>query len=202
MYRYRSVHPRKDGSKNVHEYYKCKGIDQEPSTCRNLVRVDLIEQWVNGWFTEDGPFAETEIVEMVVVPGSDHSAEIAEVEAQIRNLDLDDPNYDQALESLRIERNNLKALPAEVAKIEQRPTGYTVGQVWAALGADDRRRFLQAAGVQVHVLPAKPGDAAEVASRVGPDRMYKNLTRTARHWHWVTGDPARVTGELRHLNRD
>lgn len=199
MYRYRNVKTLKDGTKKAHEYYKCKGLDQAPSTCRNMVRVDVVEQWLNAWFTEDGPFADTELVEMAVLPGSDHSADIAEIEAQIRDLDLDDPDYDLQLESLRIERNNLKALPAEVAKIEQRPTGYTVGQVWTGLATDARRRFLSAAGVQVHVLPAKPDDAAEVASRVGPDRLYKNLTRTGRHWHWVTGDPARVTGELRYL---
>ncbi|HUJ64664.1 MAG TPA: recombinase family protein, partial [Acidimicrobiales bacterium] len=114
MYRMQSKKRRKDGTFYVNPaYYKCRGSDKERSTCHNMIRQDEIEPWVNQWFTGDGPFASTEIVELVVLNGADHSAEIEDLEADIHALDLDDVVYDRKFTALMTERTRLKELPAE-----------------------------------------------------------------------------------------
>jgi DNA invertase Pin-like site-specific DNA recombinase len=85
MYRHRSASKRKDGTRPApYLAYRCMVTNQEPSQCRNSVVLEDIEAWVNLWFTGLGPFAKTEIVEQVVIPGDEHLAEIAELEAELR----------------------------------------------------------------------------------------------------------------------
>lgn len=139
MYRHRSASKRRDGTRPApYVSYRCMVTNQEPSQCRNVVVLDDIEAWVDLWFTGLGPFAKTEIVEQVVIPGDEHLAEIAELEAELRELDFDSPNYEDRHRSLLVERARLKALPAEPAKVIEHPTGVTVGQVWA--GLDDQAK--------------------------------------------------------------
>lgn len=41
---------------------------------------------VHAWFTENGTFAGTEIVETITIAGDDHADEIAEIEKDMRDL--------------------------------------------------------------------------------------------------------------------
>ncbi len=179
MYRIRSATTHKDGTKNVLTYYRCKGTDIEPSKCANMIPLDDIESWVDLWFTADGPFARTEIIETTVVPGDDHKAEVEEIEAEIREVDLDAADWIEQAQALRSERARLLALPTEAAQVVERPTGRTVGEVWLTLDDEARRAYLLAAGVKVRVrssgaLRAQPG--AEL--------------------RYITGNPHKVIGTL------
>lgn len=192
MYRIRSTTRRNDGSANINSYYRCKGSDRAPSTCRNMVPQGHLEAWVDQWFTNDGPYATTELVETVVTPGRDHSAEVAEVDSELRQLDFDAPNFAKKQKSLLEERSRLKALPAEPSKVEQRPTGRTVREVWQSLTDEDKRRFLQDAGMQVHARPLQRGEFAV-------PRFYPGGQVRVRHALWVTGNPFVTMEALKHI---
>ena len=152
MYRTRSKRKRKDGTLREWFYYRCGGTDRRRSDCRNMVRVEDVDAWVDRWFTEDGTFANTEIVETIIIPGDDHAEEIAELEAEIRELDQNAPDYDEQHATLRRERSRLRSLPSESTQVAERPTARTVGNVWANLDDAQRREFLLVAGMKVYCM--------------------------------------------------
>ena len=190
MYRHRSYSQRKDGTRLHNLYYRCTGTDKAPSRCRNSIPLDDVEAFVNLWFTEDGPFARTEIVETVVVNGADHSAELAEIDADLRALDFDEPDWERKQKALITERNRLKALPAEPSRVEEHPTGKTVGEVWASLSDVAKRKYLIAAGVKVHVRPGV-ADVENVLADMPTLAGFTDVKVRPGHclWHWtVSGD--------------
>jgi DNA invertase Pin-like site-specific DNA recombinase len=162
MYRQRITKARKSGAKVTNVYYRCGGTEQSPSRCKNMVPLADIEEWLDqelagpsvpeGTLMERHPWASVEIIERAVVPGDDHAAEIAEIEAEIRDLDLDAADYDDLLRALRAERTRLKALPIEPAQVIERSTGRTVADVWKTLNAEKKRQYLTAADIKVRVM--------------------------------------------------
>ncbi len=180
MYRIQSSKKRADGTTGVNRYYRCRGTDQTPSRCGNMVGQDDIEQWVNQWFTEDGAFARTEIIETTEVPGDDHRAEVDEIDDEIRALNPDATDWLECVTELRAERARLLALPSEPSQVIERGTGRTVGGVWATLDDEARRSYLLAAGVTVHVL-----SSAALRAQPGQEQRY------------ISGDPHRVIGTVR-----
>ena len=155
MYRIKSATKRKDGTSNVNFYYRCKGLkDSEPSTCKNMVKQADIEDWLDLWFTGE-TFGGTEIVEVVTINGDGHESEIAEIAAEIRDLDLDDPKYLDKQAKLLAERKRLQEMPATPTEVREVPTGKTVGDVWASLDHAARRRYLLATGLKVMIQPGE-----------------------------------------------
>ena len=226
MYRNNSRSPRKDGTFSVYTVYRCKGPDQAPSRCVNSIEAQDIDAWVNAWFMEDGTFAHTEIVETITVPGDDHADEIAELEADLRDLDFDAVDYAERHATLLAERARLRSLPSEPAQVTEHGTGRTVGDVWAALDDQQRRRFLIHGGINVFVMSNAKlramGDgrrqvSSGTAGRVMlPRRMVlpawgdeKDMssvvprpgraTPPEREVVYVTGNPARIEGALSRL---
>jgi len=101
----------------------------------------------------DGIYGHHPVYELVTVPGDGREDEIAELERDIRELDLDDPDYDRKLSQLRTERSRLKTLPAAPGRTEKRATGRTMRQEWAELDSDAERRdwlLKRAIKVEVH----------------------------------------------------
>lgn len=149
------------------EYYRCKGPDNAPSKCRNMISLDLVDTIVHMSFVrlDDldgveippevaghvGIFAGLEIYEREVIPGNDHPVEIAECEDRLRSLDWDSPDFAMRQASLLAERAQLQSLPATPATVEERATGRTLGDVWLSMGHAARRRYLLASGVRVLV---------------------------------------------------
>jgi site-specific DNA recombinase len=168
MYRTKSKRAKEDGTVDTWFYYRCGGLDRKRSVCKNMVRVEDVDAWVDSWFTEEGTFARTEIVETITIPGNDHADEIAENSQEIRELDPDAQNYDEQLTRLRAERARLQSLPSEPAQVTEQPTGKTVGDLWASLDDQERRRFLLAAGMKVHCMSNKTLRAQEDGYRQNP----------------------------------
>jgi hypothetical protein len=84
---------------------------------------------------------------IVIVPGSDHSAEFERVQDELSQLSrrgLPDEGEDWRRKELRAERDRLRALPVEPARRELRFTGRTRGQVWAAMSHAERVAHLRA----------------------------------------------------------
>jgi hypothetical protein len=185
MFRVRSSTTRKDGSKNTIEYYRCKGRENAPSKCSNMINLNTVDNLTHLSFmnlpvdhelnplSEDGQpwsgvFANLEIFERITIPGSDHSVEIAEVEDQLRALDYDDPSFATRQATLLAERRRLQGLPVEATQVVERPTGRTVGDLWADMDHAARRRYLLASEVRVLVMPGKgarmEGDPSKITA--------------------------------------
>ena len=83
---------------------------------------------------------------------------------------MDAPDFDQQLANLRAERNRLRALPSEPARVDERLTGVLVRDHWITLDDAGKRAYLLAGDTKVHA------------------------SRTDR---WITGNPYRLIGALR-----
>ncbi len=168
MYLYKSTGKAlQDGTRVTYPFYRCKGSDNAPSTCKNSINVDLAEALVHFSFMDipeellcefpelpgdaQGAFAGLEISERVMIPGDDHTLEIAEVTDKLRSLDCDDPQFATKQAGLLAERDRLKELPATPATFQDQATGKTIGQLWATLDHAAKRRFLLASDVKVLV---------------------------------------------------
>jgi ribosomal protein L29 len=102
----------------------------------------------------------------VVTPGDNHSDEIDQVRQEIRDLDPEADDYDTRLAELRQELANLRSLLSAPRKVEYKPSGKTIGEVWQSLDGAGKRRFLQGTGVKFHV--SRDADR-NVSVVIGPD---------------------------------
>ncbi len=157
-------------------YYRCRNSSaaaSRPKTCdAKMISCKALNDWVDLWFTGEA-FGQTEIIERVTVPGANHAAEVAAVNAAIHDLTaqftseaIPEADFDTKLLSLRAERRRLQELPAEPDQIEERSTGITVADHWQTLDAAGKRRYLLAAGVKVHA--ARDEDGSLDAWLTGP----------------------------------
>jgi hypothetical protein len=86
----------------------------------------------------------------VVTAGDDHSDEIDQIRREIRDLDPEAGDYDNRLADLRDELKNLRSLPS-TRKVERKPSGKTIGEVWQSLDTEGKRRFLIDHEAKLHV---------------------------------------------------
>ena len=207
MYRNSSVTTRKDGTKNLCEYYRCKGTDQEPSKCSNLIPVERAERFVNGLFSTEpvdfgdegeteGHFSGVELFETVVIPGSDHLEDVADIETDLRTLDYDAPDFAERQQALLRQRAELKARPAEAPQVVRQATGRTIGEVWPGLSSAAKIAFLKAADINVRIRPVK---AEERSALVRPAGKVEASFLSRTHAGWLLGDPETITGTLEEL---
>ncbi len=132
-------------------YYRCHGNERNPSRCRNMISLADLDAQVDKYVTNT--LGRWPRYKLVTTPGRGFEDEIREVEQDIRELDLDDPEFDQKQQALRAERARLKNLPNIPAKTDKVPTGDTIGQFWATLQDDEARRdyLIQQLGMTVRV---------------------------------------------------
>jgi site-specific DNA recombinase len=157
MYRVSPGRKRKDGSEYRKDYYRCHGTERAPSKCRNMVPMEIVEAEVEAWV--NGPFGDFQRFEKIVIPGYGHEDEIADIDQDIRELDLDDPEYLNKWAALRAERERLRSLPATPAEVTMKPTGQTIRQYWATLGNAARRAYLIELGM---TAAARKGEKTEI----------------------------------------
>jgi hypothetical protein len=148
MHARRTVQHRRDHD-YVYESYRCDGTAREPSTCKNLVRRDVLDDWVTRWFTE-GPIAGQERVETHTIPGNGLQDALDHNRRDIAELDPDEPGYADRLAELLAERTRLQSLPSEPDREESVFTGETVGEHWSRLDPVGRRAWMLEAGVRVY----------------------------------------------------
>ncbi|HEX5290124.1 MAG TPA: recombinase family protein [Streptosporangiaceae bacterium] len=164
MYKLRAQNTRKDGSKQYNTYYRCWGTSTAPSTCRNMYPLEDLDTWVEARMARV-TFPRYEIV---ITPGHGHEDEIYEVERDLRELDLDAPNYDERHSALRARRAHLRALPSEADTVEYRKTGDTIGRYWKTLKTKaDKRAFLLKLGVKVYVRRGETRDSDHIFLEFG-----------------------------------
>lgn len=175
MYRRQSVkQKRKDGTRPVHEYYRCDGTAREPSKCRNMIRRAELDAHVD-WMMTGGleGVGDLEIVERVTIHGHGHEDEISEVNRDMAELlsrytadEVSEDDYDARMTALRAERSRLRALPSEPDRVDDRPTGVTVAEHWRTLDSEGKRRYLLATGLRIYARRDDDGNLSTGA--VGP----------------------------------
>ena len=118
-----------------------------------MISCNALNDWVDLWFTGEA-FGHIEIIERVTVPGANHAAEIATVNAAIDDLTAQFTS-EAIPELLRREaaqparRAQAAAGPAgKPDQIQERATGVTVAEHWKTLDSAGKRRYL-AGGVKV-----------------------------------------------------
>jgi DNA invertase Pin-like site-specific DNA recombinase len=178
---------KRDGTRTEWTYYRCDGNNRERSACRNQVRADDIEPWVDRWFTHDGPFADTEIIETVYVPAKGYADEISDIEQEIAELmhDLDAPDFDRQLAELRTQRARLIDLGTEPAHTEDHLTGILLRDYWPTLTAVEKHDYLVRADVKVYAASLESEREAREAGEIAGDMN-----------RWIEGDPRKVIGTL------
>ena len=95
------------------------------------------------------------------IPGSDHTAELENVEHALDNLQAesdrglvrDRERYLNRLSALLAQHEKLAALPSEPDRWEERPSGKTWGQWWEESTEGMRRELLLDVGFKVWLLP-------------------------------------------------
>ena len=150
----------RQAARNNDFYYCGHGC---PAGSRLMVKVSYLDSVVDDMVMSvgDQPHMIT-----VVTAGDSHSDEIDQVRQEIRDLDPEADDYDTRLAELRAELANLRSLPSNPRKVEYKPSGKTIGEVWQSLDTAGKRRFLQDAGVKFHV--SRDADR-EVHVVIGPD---------------------------------
>ena len=164
MYKLRTQNVRKDGTKQFNFYYRCWGTETNPSTCKNMFPLDELDAWTEARMAR----IKFPRYEIVVTPGHGHEDKIYEVERDLRELDLDAPDYDERHAELRTERARLRALPSTADKVERRKTGDSIGQYWETLQTEaDKRAFLLKLDVKVYVRRGATRDEDHVFLELG-----------------------------------
>jgi DNA invertase Pin-like site-specific DNA recombinase len=152
-----------------YDYYRCHGTERNPSTCRNMIRLEQLDAKVERYMTTT--LARWPRYETITIPGHGYKDEIAEVEQDLRELDYDAPDFLERQAALLAERARLRNLPSVPARTERRPTGDTVGEHWGTLTTDaERRAFLLALGMTVRVWRGK-----EVNDRVDDEDLVADI---------------------------
>jgi site-specific DNA recombinase len=155
-------------------YYRCYGRGSQRQGCGNYINGavadDLVARFMSNF---DGP-----IVEARVIPGTGHQAEIAEIELDIRSLDMTDPEYPARHAELWAERQRLAGLGDVPDRTVWEATGRTHAGEWAALDGAERGAWLRAKRIRVFAI--RP----DVASLVEPAWALRALGAASV----VTGD--------------
>lgn len=116
-------------------YYYCREC---PKGERLLVPLAYVDEAVSDsvMAVGDEPYIVTKIT-----PGDDWASEIDQVRQDISGLDPEADDYDTQLGKLRAELARLRSLPTRPAKVDARPDGRTIGEVWQSLDTAGKRKF-------------------------------------------------------------
>jgi site-specific DNA recombinase len=118
-------------------YYHCRGA--KGKTCRNAVPMEKVHTVVDDAIEAIGYYPHSETI---FIPGDSHASEIADIEEQIRDLDLDAEDYMDRLGTLRAARKALKDTPTDSGRHEKRETGMTIKEFWGSQDDAGKRDYL------------------------------------------------------------
>ena len=124
--------------------YRCCGLGPgggvaQRKGCGNTIPLAQLDGEITDEFlaADDLEHVET------VIPGSDHSEEIAAVQLAIKDLDLDAEDYDERHAALVTELRHLRSLPVEPEKRVSIYTNRTEGEAFAEMTKNERRAFIR-----------------------------------------------------------
>jgi hypothetical protein len=155
MYRQSTYYERKNGTRSYRTYYRCKSKDNRTlSKCRNSIALAWLDEWVESKLRHPvHGIGLLKIEEVVVIPGQNHDNEIADVERDIRELDMDADDYLGQVAGLRAERSRLKELPAEADQVIKRERDETILERWITLDTAGKRDLLVKLGITICIDP-------------------------------------------------
>jgi DNA invertase Pin-like site-specific DNA recombinase len=160
---------------NKRRYFRCHGSDRQPSTCRNMIPVTELEDFVNHRLSSDPGY----VIRTIVTPGEGHDAEIAEVEQDLKDLDWDRPDFLDRQARLLEERKRLRDLPSRPAEVIEEVAPYTVSDLWGKLlSAQQKRAYLMASEVRVLAVRGDlklQGDPGYLATSGGWEDLMPNV---------------------------
>jgi hypothetical protein len=151
LYQFRTHNAHKDGTRYDKRYYRCKGTDQEPSTCRVMVPAPLLEDRVNDFFTSDGWFGDGDMYRVTTTAGHGYEDEIKEREDGILALDpIYDPDYLAKRQTLLDEIEVFRGLPVRKPEVMKEALGIKVKNYWLTLNTQEKRQYLLDAHVKIY----------------------------------------------------
>jgi DNA invertase Pin-like site-specific DNA recombinase len=165
MYRHRSS--KRNGNR---EWYRCTGRGTQRKGCGNMILLATLNSIVGLLMRSHG--RDIDIMDTVLVPGTDHAAELEEIKFETRSLavrDLTDEEYDARLRELRAERDRVAALPTVPDRYEQRPTGETYQEKWIRLNDSERGAWLRERGLKVRAVKEDRKYHVIISDRQGLD---------------------------------
>jgi|SRR5215469_493476 len=137
-------------------YYRCAGHGKKRQSCGNFVNLATTERLVDQVLSQlDSPIYET-----VIIPGTNHEAEIEEINRDLRDLpglNLPENEEDEQRATLRAEKKRLMALTPTPDRVELVDTGETYGDMWQGLADHERRDWVAARGIKVYAAQTKRG---------------------------------------------
>jgi hypothetical protein len=149
MHRLTSESRRKTGTIKLY-YYRCFGTGPNPkSTCRNMVPCKAVDDAVNKIIAET---FDTHVMVRKLIPGTDHSAELAELAYELQQLPLLGLSWgeeDARRAELRASYERVSSLETTPDRWEEVPNGHTYAGVWEGLGTPERGAWLKAKGFTV-----------------------------------------------------
>jgi site-specific DNA recombinase len=171
----------------LYTYYRCHGDERNPSRCRNMIRLAELDARVDKYVRNT--LGRWPRYKTVTIAGHGFEEEIREVERDLRDLDLDDPQFLEKQAALMAERKRLRELPMTPTVTDKQPTGDTIGQYWQTLESDEERReyLINQLGMTVRVRRrgVEPRDFIGVSSMA-----FVRADLTSGSWHEQDDDEA------------
>lgn len=131
-------------------YYRCSGKLAEGGESCFMVRLEAVDDAVSRVMAANPQ----PVMKLTLIPGKDYSDELDAIEAQVRALRLGQDDYAERYAALTAEWQRLHALDITPDEWRMLPTSQTWGQLWSALDASERGRWLARQGFTVRVSKA------------------------------------------------
>ncbi|TKA09448.1 hypothetical protein FCI23_22955 [Actinacidiphila oryziradicis] len=177
----------KSGPKR-YRYYRCERSNKKQCDAA-AIKADYLEALVSAYVCWPTILGELEVERKVLIPGEDHTAELAQVRDAVQRLtnekdaaddwdDEDERAYLSRMAKLRERRRRLAALPQRADEWRMVGTGETYAQLWERSDWPERRRLLIDGVFTVVAYRPKSGQGGassqgetQILMAPGPERL-------------------------------
>lgn len=140
----------------INLYYRCHGKNTDPSKCKNLIRLDWLDGFVESALRHPSRgLGMLRIIETTVKAGRNHQKEIDEIDDEIRDLDPNAPDWWDQVTGLRARRDVLVNATDTEPTVTTKESDETILERWITLSIAEKRAFLMKLGVTITVRPAQ-----------------------------------------------
>jgi hypothetical protein len=157
-------------------YYRCRGTDNNQSTCRNMVPLVEVNQAVSD---QIAPYRGLPHTEHTYMRGADHSTDIGKITDEMHDLVDSGPLDASKLARLKELSNEQQRLQDADKEADQgrhviRLTGKTIGQHWGSLDDAGKRAWLLDLGWKAYALLPQGADVPAVVIE-GENSIFDDL---------------------------